>query len=1212
MKALPLAEFLSGLRKMGIQLWVEGDRLRFNAPANALTPELRDELARRKAEIITFLHLASSAMHATTSDVTYTTIIPADRSKPIPLSFAQQRIWFLTQIDPNSATYNETIALQIKGSLQLHALEQSLNNIIQRHESLRTSFQVIDGQPHQVIHPPETFHLPIQTISTEQLDSLLSSEVHRPFKLDQGPLFRVTLLQLFQRPAGSVAYPASQQEYVLLLVIHHILWDDWSADIFLRELAQLYQIYSKISAHTTDTDSILPKLEIQYADFAVWQRQWWRSIDSQSASSATTQLNYWKQQLVGDLPALALPTDHPRPPIQTYRGANYRFYLHLDTLQALKVLSQQHNATLFMLLLAAFQVLLYRYSTQTDIIVGTPVANRTRKEIEGLIGFFVNTLAIRTDISGNPTFLELLNRVRYLAQAAYANQDLPFEEMVNALQLPRDPSRQAIFQVMLALQNAMPEQLDLGDLDVRLLEIEGKTAKFDLTLYLTENSQGITGRMEYNTDLFDRSTITQMVDHFQVLVDSIIHNPTQRIAELPLLTRADLNRLADWNRTSVDYPGGRYIYEYFEEQARQNPQFVALIFEGQSMSYHEMNCRANQLAHYLRKLGIGPESLVGVSMERSFEMVIALYGILKAGGAYVPLDPTYPSQRLAYMLADARVAVLLTQSILVDKLPVHNARIICLDREWGIIAQESSQNPACAIHDDNLAYMIYTSGSTGKPKGAMNTHAAILNRLLWMQDAYHLNSEDRVLQKTPFSFDVSVWEFFWPLMFGACLVIARPEGHKDSRYLVQLIKDQHISTIHFVPSMLQVFIEEPDIDKCSSLRRVICSGEALPLDLQERFFSRIPKHVELHNLYGPTEAAVDVTYWICQRQSDLHCVPIGFPIANIQIHLLDPFLHPTPVGVPGELCIGGIGLARGYHGRPELTAEKFIPDPFCLHPGARLYRTGDLACYQPDGSIKYLGRMDYQVKIRGFRIELGEIEFALSQYPTINEVIVVAQPVETDTSVQHASSNKQLVAYFTLASTDATAPTDLTFSDLRDFLKERLPDYMIPAVFIQMDTLPLNPNGKVDRKALPTPSLTRLKPKSYTPPQNTIETTLCSIWAEVLKVHPVGIHDNFFELGGDSILGMQIIAKARLANILLTPIQLFQYQSIAELANVISQVTLEQKPNDICTQQIPADFDAPLEIANRPDHYTPTDFPDAGLNQQELDDLLNELNDLPE
>ncbi|WP_414582651.1 amino acid adenylation domain-containing protein [Scytonema sp. PCC 10023] len=1065
------------------------------------------------------------------------------RSQVLPLSFAQQRLWFMFHLDPNSSFYNIPAAVRLQGKLNVAALQQSFNEILRRHEALRTNFQAVEGQAIAVISQATPLVLPLLDLSElasnqqeDKVRQLALAEAQQPFDLNSDLLLRVKLLRL------------SQEEHIMLFTMHHIVSDGWSIGVVVRELATLYQAFCDQQL------SPLNELPVQYVDFAAWQRQWLQGEVLQS------QISYWRKHLEDAPKVLELPTDHPRPAIQTYRGATYSFELSPELSVALNKLSQQQGSTLFMTLLAAFQTLLWRYTSSEDIVVGSPIANRNRAEIEGLIGCFVNTLVLRTNLAGNPTFEELLTRVREVALGAYAHQDVPFEVLVEELQPQRELSYTPLFQVMFVLQNAPMSALELPGLTLSSLAIDSGSAKFDLTLDMAETAQGLFGTLEYNTDLFEASTIKRMAGHLQSLLQEIVANPHRRLSELPLLTESEQRQLlVEWNNTQTEYPQENCIHEWFEAQVEKTPDAIAVVFEDSLLTYCELNQRANQLAHYLRTLGVKPEVLVGICVERSLDMVIGLLAILKAGGAYVPLDPGYPKERLAYMLEDSQPSVLLTQQHLLKNLPTHKAKVVCLDSNWEIIAQHSRENPVSHLTCDNLAYLIYTSGSTGKPKGAMNTHKGICNRLLWMQDTYQLTASDRVLQKTPFSFDVSVWEFFWPLITGARLVVAQPEGHRDPNYLVQVITQQQITTIHFVPSMLQVFLEAENLETCNSLVRVIVSGEALPVQLQKRFFNRL--NAQLHNLYGPTEAAVDVTFWECKNSCSTQeysiyqkTVPIGHPIANIQIYLLDEYLNPVPMGVTGEVYIGGVGVGRGYLNRPDLTAEKFIPNPFSDKPAARLYKTGDKARYLPNGEIEYIGRTDHQVKVRGFRIELSEIEASISQHPAVRETVVV---------VRSDSEDSQRIVAYVVAYTDKR----LIITELRSFLESKLPSYMVPATFVTLEALPLTPNGKLDRKALPAPDTARPELEAlYQPPQTEVEKTIADIWQEVLHVEDVGIHDNFFELGGHSLLLLQIHSKLReVFKRDLSVLDLFRYPTISSLTDYFNQVK-NQQPSSSMTE----------------------------------------------
>ncbi|MDR9897010.1 amino acid adenylation domain-containing protein [Aetokthonos hydrillicola Thurmond2011] len=1050
----------------------------------------------------------------------------------LPLSFAQQRLWFLNQLEPDNPAYNIVVGFRLHGILDEEALSASLQEIVTRHEVLRTNFDQDDqGNPVQVIHPSAEITLNLTDLSDllesereEKLMQAVNQTLVTPFNLKTDPLLRVYLYRL------------GEQTYVLVAVMHHIVSDAWSFGIVVKELTLLYDAFCR-----GDKSPLLP-LTLQYGDFAFWQRTVFEREE------LPKQLAYWQEELSTEVEPLNLPTDFPRPAIVTYEGRSVSFTINRDHYLRFKQLCESQGVTLFMGLLTVWKVLLMRYSGQHDILVGTPIANRNRREVEDLIGFFVNTLVIRTDLSGNPSFVTLLKKVKEKTLQAYAHQDLPFEKLVETLQPERNLSHSPIFQVMFVLQNAPSSNLELADLEFIPLELEQVTAKFDFSLQITETETGLQGLWEYKTDLFEEATINRMIGHFQNLLSAVIETPELGICQLPLISTFERHQLlVEWNDTLVDYPQSHCIHQLFEAQVESTPDAVAVIFENEQLTYRELNTRANHLAHYLQTLGVKPEVLVGIFVERSIHMVVGLLGILKAGGAYVPLDPEYPQERLAFILEDATVSVLLTQQHLVAKLPEHKAHLVYLDSEAQEFAQTSELPNPCGVEPSNLAYVIYTSGSTGKPKGAMNTHQGVCNRLLWMQDTYKLSSGDRVLQKTPFSFDVSVWEFFLPLLAGACLVVAKPEGHKDIAYLVEIITQQQITTIHFVPSMLQVFLEDESVKRCHSLKQVICSGEALPRKLQEHFFSCL--ECKLHNLYGPTEAAIDVTYWQCERESRLRMVPIGRPISNTQIYILDQYLQPIPIGIPGELHIGGVGLARGYLNRSELTQEKFIPNPFkesgeqpllgsqklTYASSERLYKTGDLARYLPDGNIEFLGRLDDQIKIRGFRIELREIEFALNSYDDVEQSIVIAH--------EDNPSDKYLVAY-------VVTEHEININALKNHLKQQLPNYMVPSLFVQLKTLPLNTNGKVNRKALPAPTLNKLvHSENCILPRTKLEHQLAKIWEVVLKIKPISVTDNFFELGGYSLLAIILVNEIeKELGYTLPVLKLFEERTIEKIA----------------------------------------------------------------
>jgi amino acid adenylation domain-containing protein/non-ribosomal peptide synthase protein (TIGR01720 family) len=1035
-----------------------------------------------------------------------------------PLSFSQQRLWFLDQLTPGNASYHVPSALRLSGPLNLAGLKQAFSEIIRRHEVLRTTFAMIDGQPVQVIGP--AFEPPLPSIDLQGLNqtdqaactlNLATQHVMAAFDLSHGPLLRTTLLRINER------------EHVLLAAMHHIISDAWSLDVLISELAALYEAFSQ------GQSSPLAELTIQYADFAHWQRDWL------AGARLEEKLKYWKEQLA-EAPLLALPTDRPRPSVQTFDGARCMVAFSESLAPALKELGRQNGATLFMTMLAAFHALLHRYAQQARILTGIPVANRTA-ETESLIGFFVNTLVLSSDFADDPTFVTHLERLRKQALGAYTHQDLPFELLVDELKLARDLSYNPLFQVMFIWDDAEPSKLELAELEVSGVTTDNLTAPFDLTVTAGEIEGQLRCAMQYNTALFDEATISRMLTHYEELLRSVVEAPQQRVSRLSLLRESERRQLLrEWNETDFDYETGVTLVELFERQVERNASAVAVVSGEEEVTYGELNERANRVARHLQELGVGPEGRAGLLLERGIEMVVGMLAIIKAGASYVPLDPSYPKARLEYMLRDAAVNVVLTErrsQQLAREVAGSVKTVLSLDEGWA--EQGSGENLAVKIDSENLAYIIYTSGSTGQPKGVMNTHRGVCNRLFWMQDAYQLTGEDRILQKTPFSFDVSVWEFFWPLLTGARLVMAEPGGHQNPDYLRRIIAQEQITIVHFVPAMLQLFLEEPGLEQLESLRKVICSGEALPFELQERFFARLG--AELHNLYGPTEAAIDVTYWACERMSSRKVVPIGKPIANTQIYILDRNYEPVPAGVAGELHIAGVNLARGYHGQPRLTAEKFVANPFSDEPGARLYRTGDLARYLADGSIEFLGRIDNQVKLHGLRLELGEIETALSEHRDVQAAVVVPRKDE--------SGHERLVAYI------LPAKRHVSVQDLRRALAQRLPDYMVPTMFVQLEELPRLPNGKIDRASLPAPDDAVVHAAGvYAAPRTAIEQTLAEIWQQVLGRKQLGIHDSFFELGGDSILAIQIVARANQAGLKLSPRLIFRHQTIADLAQV--------------------------------------------------------------
>ena len=1080
-----------------------------------------------------------------------------------PLSFAQERLWFMEQLVPGSAAHTIPVALRLRGALDAGVLEFALGDVADRHEALRMCYPAgEDGRPEVRVREPDGTQLPLRVLpagaagaagaagsagSIDAARDLVDAVIAEPFDIAAGPVARAALVRL------------ADDDHVLALAVHHIACDGWSADILLADLFAFYE------ARRGGRPPGLAELPVQYGDYAIRQRD--------GLSAADGDFAYWKRRLAA-LPTLDLVTDRPRPAEQTYGGAAHGFRLDRTLTQEVRDIARRHDATAYMVLLAGLQALLGRYAAQDDFAVGSPVAGRPLPELEPLVGCFVNLLTMRADLSGRPSFAELLGRVREAATDAYDHQELPFERLVQRLDPPRDVSRSPLFQVLFAMQNyqrgalrAVPAQLAIEG-----FALQSWATRFDLELYITEDDTGMDGLFVYNTDLFEPATVARLADHFTAMLTRLLAEPDARVDDAEILGTAERAELITFNDTAAEFPAEMTLHGLVEAQAARTPDAVAVTFEDTQLTYGELNARADAVAHRLGGLGVGPETLVAVCAERSLELPVALLGVLKAGAAYLPLDPDYPADRLAFMLADAAAPVVLTQESLREQVPPTSATVLVLDDLAGWPEPPAGWRAPAG----DLAYAIYTSGSTGRPKGALNTHRGIVNRLDWMQRRYRLGADDVVLQKTPASFDVSVWEFFWPLLAGARMVLARPGGQKDAAYLRDLIRAQGVTTVHFVPSMLGAFLDEQSLDeqslaeedagRCRVLRRIICSGEELPVDVAVRCLQLLP--AELHNLYGPTEAAVDVSAWQCTPDAlaGLARVPIGSPIQNLRLHVLDPRLRAVPAGVPGELFLGGVGLARGYLRRPGLTADRFVPDPFGP-PGSRLYRTGDLARWRADGTVEFLGRIDGQVKIRGLRIELGEIEAALREQPGIADAAAVVR--------EDIPGDRRIVAYV-VASADQPAPDqpapDQAAPDqpapdqpaLRTALKRRLPDYMVPSAVTALDALPLLPNGKLDRRALPAPQRGRDETAQYTAPLPGSQAEVAAIWAEVLHVERIGVDDDFFDLGGHSLLAAQVIAKLRkTAGSRVSVLDLFKNPTVRALAALLDVPAAERGPVEL-------------------------------------------------
>ena len=1113
---MTINELLSLLRSLDVKVWVDGDRLRCNAPPGVLTPELKSELVGRKAELVNFLRVNSQSATLSTTPLRVET-----GSGPKRVSFAQQRLWFLDQMEPGNANYNIWGLAWVNGSLNLLAFEQAVVEILRRHESLRTSFINEEGTPKPVIGEAKEWKIEIVDLTDRSLADgkheaieFAVREGKRPFDLTKSPLLRVVLMRI----SGSL--------HGFFLSVHHIVYDGLSFGVFNEELRALYAAFQE------GRPSPLPPLPLQYSDFANWQRERW------DRGEIHGQLDYWKKQLGGKLPVLELPCDRVRPKVQTFRGNRLSAMISESITTALRELTRDEKVTLFMTLLAAFKVLLLRYTGQEDVIVGTPVAGRTRVEFENLIGFFINTLVLRTDLSGAPTFRELLARVREVALQAYANQDVPFDQLVEVLRPERSVSHPPLFQVMFTLQPHPIQDSTMGKITLSPEQnLESGTARLDLTVDVFETQgEGLKAFFEYNTDLFEKTTIERFQAHFTRLLESIVANPDQPIGKLELLTKDERERvILEWNSTKSPYPKDLCVHQLIEAQATKAPGRIALQFGDVQWTYAELDRRANQLARYLVTLGVGPEVLVGICLERSPLMVQAVLATMKAGGAYVPLDPVFPKDRLAFMLKDSRLSVLLTQEQLMTMLPEHEARVVCLDSAWEMIEKTSTEPLDNGSTAENLAYVIYTSGSTGKPKGVQILHRSVVNFLRSMSREPGLTQDDRLLSVTTLSFDIAGLELYLPLIIGARVVLASRAVSADALRLIELIEQCDATAMQATPASWRMLIEAGWEGKRSL--KMLCGGEALSRELADQL---IAKGSSLWNMYGPTETTIWSTH--CRVPPGEGIINIGRPIANTQVYILDQYLQPVPVGVVGELLIGGDGLARGYLHRPELTRERFISDPFSAESAARLYKTGDLARYRPDGVIECMGRLDHQVKIRGFRIELGEIEASLTRHPDVQQAVVVAR--------EDHNGDRQLVAYVVRQNR-----VGFNTSELRNYLKESLPEYMVPPVYVVMDTLPQTPNGKVDRNALPDPAGQRIEESSpFVSPRTPLEQSIATIWQEVLKVERVGLEDNFFDLGGHSLLIVKVFNKLKqISDFKFTLVDMFQHPTVGALSSFLDR-----------------------------------------------------------
>ena len=1050
-------------------------------------------------------------------------ILPQRRdTNKFPLSFAQQRLWFLDQLEPNSAVYNIPGTHSFNGPLDLHALERSLSEIVRRHEVLRTTFHIVDGEPVQVIAEAQPQQLEVIDLSAlpeaerkAKAERMANEETQQPFDLTRGPLFRFRLVRL------------AEEQHILLLTMHHIISDGWSLGVLGRELAALYQAYS------TGQSSPLPELGIQYADFAVWQREWLQG------EVLEKQLRYWREQLGGELPVLELTTDRPRPPVQTYRGKAVDLEISVEVRERLKQVGRESGATFFMTLMAGFNLLLWRYTQQQEILVGTPIANRNRAEIEDLIGFFVNTLVLRSKVNPEMSFREFLAQVRETTLGAYGHQDVPFEKLVEELQPERSLNRQPLFQVLFTLQVA--EEMKLGGLELNWMDTKSDVTKFDLSLFTTETETGLYCWFEYNSDLFDGSTVARMLKHFHTLLEDIAANPDARLSELSLMTLEEREQLEEWNQTESEYERDQCVHQLVELQAAHRPDALAVVYGEKQISYEELNHRTNRLAHYLRRHGVGVETRVGVLMDRSADWIVALLGILKAGGVYVPLDGSYPAQRLRFMMEDAEVRLLLTESGQPEIVTAaEGVKVVHLDQAWDQLESENGENPENVTQAENLAYLMYTSGSTGQPKGVGVTHRAI-NRLVINTDYVKFDESDRVAQTSNASFDVATFEIWGALLNGSQLVVLDKDTVLSPTQLGRQLVNHQISVLFLTTALFHLMAQsQPRI--FASLNYVIFGGDAADAQFVQRVLEEgKPQH--LVNGYGPTEGTSFTTSYEAQKADiGARTIPIGRPLPNTDAWVLDREAQMVPVGVAGELYIGGDGLARGYLPRPELTAEKFVPHPYSAEPGARLYRTGDLVRYRDDGNIEFLRRMDQQVKVRGFRVELGEIESLLNQYWAIVESVVIAG--------KDTNGDTRLIAY--VVPEEGVEPTS---SELWTFLQEKLPSYMLPSVFVTIKELPLTPNGKVDRRALPLPE--RMGDEvsaNFIAPRTVMEEKLAEIWCQTLGITQVGVGSNFFDLGGHSLLATRVMSQIRESCGVELPVRvMFEAPTIAALARRLEE-----------------------------------------------------------
>jgi amino acid adenylation domain-containing protein len=1129
---MDLKTFLKNIKAKNIELWIEENDLCYQATDHLSIESELSELKQHKTQIVEFLKQ---------DDYIFNTY---------PLSRGQEALYFIHELNPESAAYNTGFAIRILSKLDTEAMQKALQSLIERHASFRTGFaRQENGKLVQNVYAYKKVHF--KKIDASNWDeSELKKEVQKAheisFDLHKSSFFRAKL------------FSKSKKEHILLVTIHHTVFDAWSLWMILDELEKLY------IAHKKGTEAELPQIKASYADFVSWQTEMLESPKGEEV------WNYWKNQLSGELPVLDLPTDYPRPAMQTFNGATHTFELSKELSENIKALAKQQGVTLFMLLLSTYQVLLHRYTSQNDILVSSPTAGRAQKRFANVSGYFVNPVIMRADFSDNPSFKDFLLKTRETVLGAIKHQDYPFINLVENLQIKRDTSRSPIAQTGFLFQQPQNfdkfsklfagKQIKWADLNTEIFELAQQEGQEDLQLEILESDDSFICELKYNTDLFKPDTIQRMAGHFETLLQGIVSNPEQKISDLPILTEAEQHKiLVEWNDTYEDYPPSykkdKCIHELFEEQVLKTPDAVAVVFPSaksdKQLTYAELNEKANQLAHYLQSMGVKPETLVGICVERSLEMIIGLLGILKAGGAYVPLDPEYPKDRLAFMLEDTQASILLTQVKLKNSLPENKAKLICLDTDWETISKESKENIKSRVKADNLAYVIYTSGSKGKPKGTLLTHYNVVRLFMTTESWFHFSKEDVWTLFHSFAFDFSVWELFGALCYGGKLVIIPYLISRSPKDFYKLLQNKQVTVLNQTPSAFRQLIQVEEslpVENNLKLRLIIFGGEALEVEALRPWFERHgDKQPQLVNMYGITETTVHVTYrpLIKKDLNNLNS-PIGIAISDLQLYILDKYLQPVPVRISGEMYVRGKGLARGYLNRPELTAEKFIKNPFSKDPDSRLYKTGDLARWLTDGNIEFLGRIDHQVKIRGFRIELGEIETVLSRHEEIKETVVIAR--------EDKPEEKRLVAYIVPAK-----EKEISISELREFLRKKLPYYMIPSAFVILDALPLTPNGKIDRKALPAPDVDLMREHEFTEPRNETEKAVAEIWKEILGLEKVSIYDNFFELGGTSLISHLLVIELQKKFKVNFPLkEAFVYTTIESIANLLNSGKLDK------------------------------------------------------